>query len=161
MPTHISYGKKVRYALVQVSKEELFARRLSKQPGIVYKYNGMLFYAAVKNHMEIFIQGKPHLCALHCSRVCKDCPRTRDLTVAYQLKFNNHFFAAVKDSWRIEKYPFIQEGIEAFNLPKFHDTHYVCSCSKYSMYDLKKPLTPSEINEKKKNLALLYFYDFK
>lgn len=160
VPSQILIGKNIKYNLSQISAEELYKHRLSGERGIVYKCNDKLFFASVSHNLHITFMKNPHLCGLDCSRICKDCPKSRDFTVSYQLKDVKRFPIAVQKSWRIEKYPFILEGVETFNMPRFYDSHYVCACSKYIPYESSKKISLSDISEKKARLASLYFEDF-
>ena len=67
---------------------------------------------------------------------------------------------AVTQSWRIEKYDFIQEGIEGFNMNGDRDSLRVISCKNYQTRN-KNNSKIHRIHQKAlTNLASLYFDDF-
>ena len=146
------------YPLRNVTPKELYQIRLTGKPGLVYKKNNMFFFAEIPSdlplnrHSDNF--GK-HLCGRNCSQVCKGCPRTNDLTAAYQQRIGKKFSAAVDASWRIEKYAFISEGIETFNMKKSNDSFIVLRCSNFyathPMNEVRKPTVQQK-------LALASFY---
>lgn len=123
------------YDMRQVSPEELLELRFSRVPGIVYKRYNTLFYAPVPDTLAINGRdgdlGK-HKCGCGCAKVCEGCLRTKDLTVEYQLKQGKTFREAVKKSWRIEKYDFIREGLETFNMNTANDAFIVLACENYT-----------------------------
>lgn len=160
IPTTLHIGKSITYHLRQVTPTELYNIRLAGKQGIVYKYDSNLFYTELTKNITISINGKPHLCGLDCTRVCKDCPRTKDLTVDYQLKFCKNLTRAIYNSWRIEKYDFITEGIEIFNMKDFLDSQYVCACTKYEKSTRIPQKGLKGNHEKKLALVCLLFEDF-
>ena len=134
------------YPLHQVTIPELIEHRLSKIPGIVYKNDNRFFYAAIPGTLSLNGKFERHACGGNCTMVCKGCPRTRDLTVAYQLGSGKTFTAAVKNSWRIEKYDFIQEGIEAFNMNSTNDAFIVIQCENYcTRFDPEKTFKNAKV----------------
>lgn len=131
------------YTFKEISTEELMQRRLSTQPGIVYKRGNQLFFVNVPENLKISnseMNIGTHLCGKNCPHVCKGCERTSDLTVPYQMRLRKIFYLAVEDSWRIEKYKFITEGMEAFNMGPGYDALIVLKCSCYT--PLKRIPTP-------------------
>lgn len=160
LPLSLKIKKNEIYEFKEVTPEELLEARMSEQRGVVYKKYGRLFYAPV-NHNIIFYQNEEfHLCGQNCSRVCKDCPRTRDLTVPYQMKFTFDREKAVTKSWRIEKYDFITEGIEGFNMKNDRDSCLVIFCENYETRNKKPPKSKLAQEKLKANLASIYFEDF-
>lgn len=128
-------GKENVYSLVEVTRKELAKHRLSEKSGIVLKENNKFYYTPIPANIRIYVQesshGK-HLCGLSCAGACSGCARTQDLTVDYQMRFfHKEFFNAVKDSWRIEKYPFITNGIESFNMDGNTEAMIVLECKNY------------------------------
>lgn len=124
------------YPLREVSIDELLELRLSGEPGAVYKQpNGQYFYTTIDPTLNLSVKpdklGK-HACGLQCKQVCQNCPRTKDLTVAYQKRIGKKsFFDATINSWRIEKYDFIVEGLETFNMTNANDVFLVLDCKNY------------------------------
>ena len=133
--TDLTNSSTHKIPLKEVSKKELMLIRLRETPGIVYKKGTQLFFAAVPEGFKISgqeISVGNHLCGKDCSKVCKGCPRTADLTLSYQIRLGKDFTTAVCDSWRIEKYQFVTEGIEAFNMGANFDAMLVMGCSCYT-----------------------------
>ena len=146
------------YPFTEVSRKELIQLRLGKRPGCVYKKYGKLYYAAIPKKLtfvgKTIAIGK-HLCGVNCSMVCKGCPRTSDLTVSYQEKNGKKFAQAVLDSWRIEKYPFVSEGFEAFNMSGTSDAFIVMECTNYR--EREKKTIPHRNSPRKLILDLANF----
>lgn len=151
------------YPLRQVSVQELLELRLSKVPGVVYKKDNNFFYAAIPG--ELNFAGKAdslgkHACGEQCTMVCKGCPRTSDLTVAYQQRIGRRFSTAVKNSWRIEKYDFVREGLETFNMSAQNDAFIVLQCENYQVRPVKVRLSHETIGAMKAGLASYAWDDF-
>lgn len=122
------------YPLREVTAKELFTLRISEIPGIVYKKNDKLFYSEIPGTISLNNKSgyfNHHSCGNYCSKVCTECPRTFDLSVSYQQRLGTASFPkAVFDSWRIEKYAFIREGLETFNMYD-SDEFIVLQCDNY------------------------------
>lgn len=120
------------YQLRPVTAQELLELRLSMKPGLVYKQEDSLFYTDIPDDLSISGKGNfKHMCNKDCVEVGFNCPRTRDLTTSFQMRIGQPFVRAVKKSWRIEKYPFIKEGIESFNMKNSYDAFIVIECIHY------------------------------
>ena len=123
------------YPLVEVTRKELAEHRLSQKSGLVLKEDNKLYYTPIPGNIRVFVQEfshSQHLCGKACAGTCAGCARTQDLTVDYQIRsFRKDFFNAVKDSWRIEKYPFITKGIESFNMHANTTAMVVLECENY------------------------------
>lgn len=149
------------YPMREVSAEELMQLRLSKKPGVVYKNGDKLFYTTIPDTLNLNSHAvkniSKHACGNHCSMVCRGCPRTSDHTVASQQKLGKSFNAAVVSSWRIEKYPFVTEGIETFNMRASNDAFRVLGCENYYTRT-KRNMRPS--TDLKLNLASQFWDDF-
>ena len=152
------------YPMCEVSEEELMKHRLSKIPGVVYKKDSTLFYATIPDHINLNTDfersmGK-HACGEHCSMVCKGCPRTSDFTVASQRRYGKSFPRAIQDSWRIEKYPFVLEGIESFNMGSTSEACLIMRCKNYKTRYRGNPSGTRPNRDAKLSLAHLYWDDF-
>lgn len=152
------------YPMRKVSAEELMKHRLSKLPGIVYKKNSTLFYTSVPSTLNLNTDferssGK-HACGEHCSMVCRGCPRTSDFTVNSQIRYGKTFPRAVHDSWRIEKYPFVLEGIESFNMGATSEACLIFKCKDYKTRYKGNSSGTRPSKDAKLNLAHLYWDDF-
>ena len=154
------------YPMRQVSAQELMKLRLSKKPGVVYKKDNTLFYAAIPGHFNLTGRANSlgkHACGEHCTMVCKGCHRTDDLTVAYQQRIHRQkqpFKTAVLKSWRIEKYDFVQEGLESFNMDKQNDSFIVLRCENFQFREVKKQLSTEAVGALKAGLASYVWDDF-
>lgn len=152
------------YPMIQVSEEELMGHRLSKVPGVVYKKDSTLFYTAIPDNINLNTDfersaGK-HACGEHCSMVCQGCPRTSDFTVASQRRYGKSFPRAIQDSWRIEKYPFVLEGIESFNMGSTSEACLIMRCNNYRTRYRGNPSGTRPNKDAKLSLAHLYWDDF-
>lgn len=128
------------YPFHEVTRKEIMKHRLSGKPGLVYKAGNRLFYASISGDIKLNSQDANigiHMCGRNCSKVCAGCPRTSDLTVPYQMREKKCFFDSVVSSWRIEKYNFIVEGFEAFNMDFSNDVMIVISCQSYNYKNSK------------------------
>lgn len=161
LPDYLILKKDQTYKFKEVSAKELFEIRLKPERGVVYKKNGRLFYALLDRNVNFYQNDEFHLCGKNCSNVCKGCPRTRDLTVPYQFRYIPNRKIAVERSWRIEKYDFITEAAESFNMTHDKDSCLVISCSNYQTKG-RQPvvLSRTELERKKVSLAALHFEDF-
>lgn len=159
----VNAKKSTQYPLREVTPLELAQHRLSKKPGIVYKKNGKLYYTSFPATLKIYGQDDTlgtHLCGKNCDMICKGCRRTSDLTVPYQERYGKKFVEAVKASWRIEKYPFITEGIEAFNMISAYDALLVLECENFKVREPKKKNSSKSLHELKLGLAEFFWDDF-
>lgn len=142
-------GEKDEYVFHEVSLKELHKARMSKQPGLVYKKGNRYFLASIPGNLRLIGREgdlKQHLCGKSCGNLWNDCPRARELTVFYQMnRLGRSFEVAVKESWRIEKYKFITEGLEAFNMENNRECFVVLQCKNFD--EKHKEAAPSQIKE--------------
>ncbi len=129
-----------KYDLREVSKEELFELRASKKPGVVIKQMDHLYYTEVPfrfNLRNMRITHGNHLCGC-CSRCSasrepgKGCLMIMERPIeSYTLSnVSRIYLRNLKDSSRIEKYPFIMLGIESFNVHL--NSCVIINCSTYT-----------------------------
>lgn len=159
----VSIDSMEEYQFHEVSCKELLQHRLSQKPGIVYKFDNRFFYASVPGTLKINSQEKSlgtHLCGKNCSKVCAGCPRTADLTVQYQMREEKCFYEAVMNSWRIEKYDFIVEGIEAFNMECSNEALLVFKCKHYNCRDARMPKPVCDNNVQTLSLSHFIIQNF-
>ena len=117
------------YTLREVTYKELLHLRLSKQPGLVLKRNGKLYYTEFRKDVNFnFHNLGPHLCGM-CSNVCKHCEKVDDWTLQFHLRNGCTFKTAVYRAGRIEKYPFIPYALETFNCNQ--DTYLILECGNH------------------------------
>ncbi len=150
------------YEFREVTAEELLKLRLSGTPGIAYKFDESLYYTEVPGDLKINRvddSNGVHLCGKNCTKVCAGCTRVRDLTVAFQLRMNKEFPYTVLDSWRIEKYDYVQEALEAFNMYQQNDGCTVYRCANYEEAPprVSKRVSTTDL---KVLLASMYWDDF-
>lgn len=157
----------VLYPMRQVNETELMKLRFNKKvPGVVYKKDNILFYSPIPGNLNL--AGKAdslgkHACSEQCTQVCRGCQRTRDLTVAYQQRIGSKHLAfktAVVKSWRIEKYDFIREGLETFNMVEQNEAFIVLQCENYRVNYNKPQQSNVTIGAMKAGLASFVWEDF-
>lgn len=150
------------YPMTQVTVPELIKLRLSKVPGVVYKKEDQFFYAQIPGTLDL--NGKQdrlgkHLCGCNCSLVCNGCPKVAALTVAFQQRFGKNFPVAVRDSWRIEKYDFIREGLETFNMNSSNEAFMVLVCESFQTRSKEQRKSKATANDLKLSLANFVWED--
>ena len=146
-----------------VTRKELMKLRLDGKPGAVYKIDGKLYYTEIPGDLKIIRMAEmasPHLCGKNCTNVCKDCPRTTDLTASFQERMGRQFPYTILDSWRIEKYDFIPEGLEAFNMDHQNDAFMVLECQNYKFSGPRLIRSCKSVADLKLGLAYFFWDDF-
>lgn len=146
-----------------VTKKEIMKLRLGGKPGAVYKIDGKFYYTEIPGNLKIIRMsetGTPHLCGKNCTNVCKDCPRTTDLTTSFQERMGRQFPYTILDSWRIEKYDFVDEGLEAFNMDHQNDAFVVFGCQNYKMSGPRLLKANKSLADLKLGLAYFFWDDF-
>lgn len=150
------------YVFKEVTSKELLRLRLDGKPGVVYKFRENLYYTEVPGDLRINRVDEStgtHLCGKNCSKVCNGCTRVLDLTESFQLRMGKEFPYSVLDSWRVEKYDYLKEALEAFNMDQQNDACMVYDCANYEMVEHSFPRgRPSA--ELKIGLASMYWEDF-
>lgn len=131
-----------QFPFQEVDRKQIASLRLSKKPGLIYKDDNKFYYTSIPGTLRL-ASGEAnlglHLCGRECSKVCRGCQRTADLTVDFQKRCGKNFFEAVRASWRIEKYPFVLRGFEAFNMEEANDSFIVLACTEYAHCAPRKP----------------------
>jgi len=125
----------IRVPFVEVSSEkELIKLRIKEKPILILKNDGKLFYLKVEN-MKLLLANFKERPIHHCDS-CKNCypgrckkVRDRFFEALYRNGISN-YNNTVKESKRIEKYPFVLDGIELYGL---NDKDYFI-CSKCAFY---------------------------
>lgn len=147
----------------EVTVDELMKLRLGRKPGAVYKIGGKFYYTEIPGHLKIIRLSEaagPHLCGKDCTNVCKDCTRTSDLTAAFQERMGRKFPYTILESWRIEKYDYITEGLEAFNMSNQNDAFMVLDCQNYKVSGPRLLTVNKSVADLKVGLANFYWDDF-
>lgn len=115
------------YQLRKVSKEELLLIRLKNEPGVVFTCNSEIWYAKLPSE-KIKLSGEKWL--EHCCSWEKDtcrhlsalpdsqggCGAIRDTSVQDCLNYCRNPKQAVINSFRIEKYDFLEYALETFGM---------------------------------------------
>ena len=132
--------KEFIFPLQEITKTELFGKRLSGKPGFVFKADGKYLYAQIPKefnfvHAEL-LPGAQHQCSCHPGKTCSrmsaasdedgGCHKVRDLSVDTTRGITPQ---KLKPAKRIEKYPFILKGYETFNTD--YESFGVLECSNY------------------------------
>lgn len=118
--------------LKEVTEEELLMYRASKNPGLVFVFDGKHYYCPIPQHFSLHLGA--HQCSLN-GKVCDHlsalpdemggCQKVKDFCIG---SFNGRY-TDLKGSKRIEKYTFIKCGFEIFNVDFEHLV--VLKCSHY------------------------------
>ena len=126
-------GKNIPFR--HVTENEIFELRASGNPGFVYKSKNNLYYSEidlsyrfVTNSVDNYV----HQCN-NCHFVGNGCKKITDLSKQRYEKIGENSIQSLISSKRIEKYSFIEEGFEAFNIEL--ETLYVIKCTKNSPCD--------------------------
>ncbi|MBQ9280023.1 MAG: hypothetical protein IJ215_03130 [Clostridia bacterium] len=133
----------------------LYCQHKLKHTYAFVKCNGAIKAAKIPKLADLSgINGMTHICGT-CSCGCVECPKVFDRFAesADKDEYGNVFFQDIK---RIEKYPFIQKGIEVFNAHTGNQYLLVEECSKYQHMVPRGPEKPGAFQEKNKKLEALY-----
>ena len=105
------------------------------------------------------ISDSDHICG-SCIHSCSDCAKIFDRFAEYADK-NEFGITYIQDIKRLEKYPFIKRGVEAFNSEMGKQFMIIEKCSHYDSFEKRKKtkLTPIEKNEKLDSLYQYLFTD--
>lgn len=147
----------------EVTVEELLKLRLNRKPAAVYKIDRRFYYTEIPGNLKLIRLSEttgPHLCGKNCTNVCKDCPKTYDLTTSFQERIGRSFPYSVLESWRIEKYDFVTEGVEAFNMPNQNDAFVVLKCQDYEVSRPRSIAGNRTVADLKVGLANFWWDDF-
>lgn len=140
--------------LKQVTENEILHLRASENPGFVYKLKNNLFYTEIDNSFKFVstcLGNFYHLCN-NCQKLGKGCIKVSELSKERLKNDGTKPIKALVFSKRIEKYSFIEEGFEAFNISQ--ETLFVIKCDDYIPYsNVKNKLSSNEILELKKALS--------
>ena len=147
----------------EVTSDELLRLRLNRKPAAVYKIDGRYYYTEIPGNLKLIRLSEtagPHLCGKNCTNVCKDCPKTYDLTTSFQERMGRSFPYTVLESWRIEKYDFVTEGLEAFNMFNQNDAFVVLKCQDYKVSQPRLMTVNKSVADLKVGLANFWWDDF-
>lgn len=115
--------------LRHVTENELLELRATEEPGFVYKLGSNLFYTQIdfcNRFLLTTFASVDHNCN-NCHCVGNGCQKVSDLSKSRYEKIGETPIQALNSSKRIEKYPFIEEGFEAFNIEL--ETLFVIKCT--------------------------------
>lgn len=157
--------KKHKYSLRKVSKEELLNIRCAGIPSFVLRFNGDLYYTEINNVNQINVTSQEagsHKCATckRCRPVADSnggCAKVRDCSTEVYVREMHPFKKAVYMSKRLEKYDFIQYGIETFNIPL--EVFDVIECENYQKYSTRIPMGKEELRRLQLSIDEFYCND--
>lgn len=116
--------EEIRKYFKKVTPIEVLKLRLSGKPHIIIKSDNEFFAYSEKSTRDSADELK-HFFEEHKCPSCgnffrngKLCPKVSDCSVTTCRRFVNSDLEAIKDSKRIEKYSFVIEGIEYFNVDR-------------------------------------------
>lgn len=127
----------VEYEFHEITLKELLRRRMSGNPGVVYKDEEKVYYSDLQPGTESYFAGTgwKHICSQsgkeckHLSAASEEnggCAKVRDIFIStYAVKSPR----SLKNAKMLEKYDFVKEGIEIFNSQ--HYSLNVSSCANY------------------------------
>lgn len=144
VPLALIYKEK-QLTFRNVTEKELLQLRASGNPGFVYKLKNILFYTEIDpayRFVNSLANGCEHKCN-NCHLVSTGCPKVADLGFSKYEMMGQTPMQALISSKRIEKYPFIEEGFEAFNIAQ--ETLFIINC-----------LNNTPCSEKSKKLSIIY-----
>lgn len=136
----------------EISLRDLIQKRFEEALGVVYKKGEKLYYTGdIPENFKLTgktINSKSCLCGVSCKHVCEGCPRAAALSVSHQMQIISDSLKwfeesrkiriwAIKESWRVEKYKFITEGLETFNMGA-GDMCFVMECKMYKQAEEPK-----------------------
>lgn len=143
---------------ISASKLYELRRRIYDNPTkccalIVYKQGDILSWAKISKKNKVRISCASHKCG-SCEHCCAapdakgGCAKVRD--IPYEGRFPNNimneqqlFEESLEDCRRIEKYPFVREGVELFNI-NGGDESVIYSCDRFEEYHKRAPLPAGE-----------------
>lgn len=139
------------YRLKSISEKTLLQKRLSGVPGFLAKINGMYYYTEVPSDFKLpsKFMGESHCCSPD-KGICRNfipissadggCDKVLDSCVTFQLRHGFKRRAAIINSHRLEKYPWITRGYETFNIPGNVNAFLVAECARAKLVTTYVPL---------------------
>ena len=132
----------VKYEFQEVTLKELLRYRRSGVPGVVYKEGNSLFYADFQAGTENCFAGAVcnHVCGKagseckHLSTASDEkggCAKVRDVFIP---SFHHMNAISIAQGKMLEKYDFIENGIEIFNSP-----HFLLNVTRCRRYEKVEP----------------------
>lgn len=131
---------------------------------IVYKHGDILSWSKISKKNNVRISCASHKCGSceHCSAASDakgGCAKVRD--IPYEGRFPNDvmnqqqlYEESLEDCRRIEKYRFIREGVELFNI-NGGDESVIYSCNRFEEYYKREPLP---LGERVRRIEALKYY---
>ena len=124
------------YPLQEIAEDKLLALRAQRVNVFLVKREGKYFYAEMCEERLPANHEYPHKCA-DCKKCCAKpenqggCIKVQEGPTSLYMRGNYNFKAALEQAQRIEKYPFITEGIEFWGKTLFDAVFIVIECSKW------------------------------
>jgi len=143
--------EKIKSSMIEVSKEQIFLLRLQKKSFIVIKSGGKLYVAFLGN--ANMLKARAAITRNHKCRNCanfyneklrKLCPKVADFSEEACRTYTRSDEEAIRESKRIEKYPFIKEGMECVNSI---GSFIVAGCSHFK----ENAIDEDKMNEKERS----------
>ena len=131
---------------------------------IVYKQGDVLSWAKISKKNNVRISCSSHKCGSceHCSAASDakgGCAKVRD--IPFEGRFPNNvmneqqlYEESLEDCRRIEKYRFVREGVELFNI-NGGDESVIYSCNRFEEYYNREPLP---LGERVRRIESLKYY---
>ena len=153
-------GDKEVTKLQRISASNLYTlrKRIYDNPNkccalIVYKQGDIISWAKISKKNNVRITCSSHKCGTceHCSAASDNrggCAKVRD--IPYEGRFPNNvmneqqlYEESLEDCRRIEKYQFVREGVELFNINGGDESVIYC-CNRFEAFHERKPLPLGE-----------------
>lgn len=130
--------EEIRGLIREVNEKEIFIRRFKRRRGVVIKIAQKLYLIDdpsidMLNTLKILFNDT--LCA-RCE-ICRNgelCTKVADRAKEYTKRIELSPIDAIRESKRLEKYPFVLQGIEAFNYPMGDEFLLVLECKNFKKF---------------------------
>ena len=122
------------YPFEKVSSSALLEERLSHTPCLILKNGKELYLAHINKNIKLVTCSSIHLCA-NCKHLSSlptnlgGCEKVRDVLPEQVIMKATNPLLEIKTSKRIEKYNFINFGVETFNTT--HNAFIVFKCNNF------------------------------
>lgn len=125
-------SQEIKFA--KTTREEIVEKRLNKEIGVVMVVDGETYFANIheKARLETLLEAKLHKCGC-CKRLsaktdeCGGCAKVRDYPIE-----EYETVTSIQNKMRIEKYPFITEGLDAMNTT--HRETLILECEHFEKF---------------------------
>lgn len=122
-------------SLQEISKKELIEKRSKNTPGLILKLGDNLYYCPIEKNDLLEINMSKHLCpfCVRCSAADdpKGCKKVRARIRLALMSEGHSFIYSIMNSDRIERFDFIEKGIETINTTR--EQIVVIECCNYRL----------------------------